>query len=188
MTLTDIFCSSQVILPQSGSIFIAGGDNWTGSATTNTGNNNSNIFRYSDNTLSRDRKPDTTINNMNRRRWYSSSTVLANGEIYIQGGTDGGGCVRDPQAWRHLPVLTTVDTTGRCRNCFHETSWRWTARCSASTTAAQMYFVNPSGTGQITTCSRGRYLPQMPAGSPARRCSDRERFFSSAGIPTIGRN
>ena len=27
---SDIFCSSQLILPQSGSIFIAGGDNWTG--------------------------------------------------------------------------------------------------------------------------------------------------------------
>ena len=44
MTLTDVFCSSQVVLPQSGSILIAGGDNWTGSNTTNTGNNNSNIF------------------------------------------------------------------------------------------------------------------------------------------------
>ena len=32
MTLTDIFCSSQVILPATGSIFIAGGDNWTGTA------------------------------------------------------------------------------------------------------------------------------------------------------------
>ena len=48
MTLTDIFCSSQVILPQSGEIFIAGGDNWTGTGTTNTGNNNSNIFDYAE--------------------------------------------------------------------------------------------------------------------------------------------
>src|SRR5689334_24223790 len=43
-TGTDIFCSSQLILPQSGNIFLAGGDNWTGSATTNTGNNNTNVF------------------------------------------------------------------------------------------------------------------------------------------------
>ena len=53
MTLTDIFCSSQVILPQSGEILIAGGDNWTGSGTTNTGNNNSNLFDFSSNTLAR---------------------------------------------------------------------------------------------------------------------------------------
>ena len=30
MTLTDLFCSAQVILPDTGRIFIAGGDNWTG--------------------------------------------------------------------------------------------------------------------------------------------------------------
>ena len=30
---TDIFCSSQVIMPETGSIFIAGGDNWTGTGT-----------------------------------------------------------------------------------------------------------------------------------------------------------
>ena len=58
---TDIFCSSQVILPQSGSVFIAGGDNWTGTATTNTGNNNSNIFRPSDNTLYRETTPAAAV-------------------------------------------------------------------------------------------------------------------------------
>ena len=82
MTLTDIFCSSQIILPQTGDILIAGGDNWTGSGTTNTGNNNSNIFDYGDNTLARSA-------NMHRARWYSSSTALLNGEIYIQGGSGG---------------------------------------------------------------------------------------------------
>ncbi len=34
-TGTDIFCSSQVLLPQSGNLFIAGGDVWTGTQTTN---------------------------------------------------------------------------------------------------------------------------------------------------------
>ena len=82
MTLTDIFCSSQIILPQSGEILIAGGDNWTGTGTTNTGNNNSNIFDYGDNTLARSAS-------MNRARWYSSATALLNGEIYIQGGSGG---------------------------------------------------------------------------------------------------
>src|SRR6185503_25025 len=89
---SDIFCSSQVILPQSGSIFIAGGDNWTGTGTTNTGNNNSNIFRPSDNTLYRETVTQQPLvyRNMNRARWYSSSTALTNGEIYIQGGNGGG--------------------------------------------------------------------------------------------------
>ncbi len=78
LTLTDLFCSSQVVLPDSGSVFIAAGDNWTGTSTTNTGNNNTNIFRPSDDSLSRG-------NNMARARWYSSSTVLTNGEVYVQG-------------------------------------------------------------------------------------------------------
>jgi hypothetical protein len=70
------------VLPQSGNIFVAGGDNWTGSATTNTGNNNTNVFTTASNSLARG-------NNLNRPRWYSSSITLLNGEIYIQGGTGG---------------------------------------------------------------------------------------------------
>ena len=30
VTATDIFCGSQVVLPQGGQVFLAGGDNWTG--------------------------------------------------------------------------------------------------------------------------------------------------------------
>jgi hypothetical protein len=78
LTLTDLFCSSQVILPQSGEIFIAGGDNFINGGTNNQGNNNSNLFDYTDDTLVRSA-------NMFRARWYSSSTVMINGEVYIQG-------------------------------------------------------------------------------------------------------
>jgi hypothetical protein len=48
-TGTDLFCSAQLLLPPSSptstpSVFIGGGDNWTGTGTTNSGNNNSNVF------------------------------------------------------------------------------------------------------------------------------------------------
>ena len=82
VTATDIFCGSQLVLPQGGQVFLAGGDNWTGTGTTNTGNNNSNMLHLSSNVLSRG-------NNINRARWYSSSTVLLNGEVMIQGGSGG---------------------------------------------------------------------------------------------------
>ena len=36
-TGTDIFCSSQVVVPQGNQVFIAGGDNWTGAGTNNHG-------------------------------------------------------------------------------------------------------------------------------------------------------
>jgi hypothetical protein len=80
-TGTDIFCSSQVLLPQ-GDIFVAGGDNFVNNATTNTGNSDSNIFAPATNSLTR-------AGSMIRARWYSSVTTLPNGESYIQGGTGG---------------------------------------------------------------------------------------------------
>ena len=64
-TGTDIFCSSQVLLPQSGNLFIAGGDVWTGTQTTNGPNNNSNLYDSASTSLTRGI-------NMNRARWYST--------------------------------------------------------------------------------------------------------------------
>jgi hypothetical protein len=85
-TKTDIFCSAQIMLPQSGNVLVAGGDNWTGTSTTNTGNNNSNIFTPRNNSL-----PDslTGSGTMNRSRWYASPVTLPDGRIYIQGGSGG---------------------------------------------------------------------------------------------------
>lgn len=89
-TTTDIFCSAQIILPQSGDVLIAGGDNWTGSSTTNTGNNHSNIFSPNANTLTPEYGSDgITRKTMNRARWYATPTTLPDGQIYIQGGTSG---------------------------------------------------------------------------------------------------
>ena len=96
-TGTDIFCSSQVVVPQGNQVFIAGGDNWTGAGTTNTGNNNSNTFDYTNNTLTRN-------NNMNRARWYSSSIALPNGEIYIQGGSGGTDLPGNSRRQRRIPA------------------------------------------------------------------------------------
>ncbi len=80
MTLTDLFCSSQIVLPQNGTVLISGGDNWTGSSVTNTGNRRTTI--YSNESLSR-------ANDMNRARWYATSTILPSGEVYLQGGSGG---------------------------------------------------------------------------------------------------
>ena len=78
------------MLPQGGQVFIAGGDNWTGTGTTNTGNNNTNLLDLSSNTLTRG-------NNMNRARWYSGSIVLLNGEIYDPGRLGRHRPPRDPR-------------------------------------------------------------------------------------------
>ena len=142
MTLTDIFCSSQIILPQSGEILISGGDNWTGSGTTNTGNNNSNIFDFGDNSLARSA-------NMNRSRWYSSSTALVNGEIYIQGGSGGADRpeVRDTSGGFRL--LTGANTSGYA-TLFPRNFLSPDGRVFGYDTSGKMYFVATGGAGSLS--------------------------------------
>jgi len=104
-TSTDLFCSAQLILPQSLDMLIVGGDNWTGSQTTNTGNNNSNLFRYSNNSL-------TPSANMNLPRWYATMTTLPNGGVYIQGGLGGEAHPEVRLPGGGFQLLTGVDTSG----------------------------------------------------------------------------
>ena len=142
MTLTDIFCSSQVILPQSGQILISGGDNWTGTGTTNTGNNNSNIFDTFGNTLARSA-------NMNRARWYSSSTVLVNGDVYIQGGSGGGDFPEVRQGDGTFRLLTTAGTSGFDAT-FPRNFLAPDGRIFGYDTTGRMYYVNAGGTGTVS--------------------------------------
>ncbi|MBT9595726.1 MAG: DUF1929 domain-containing protein [Vitreoscilla sp.] len=81
---TDLFCSSQLLLPgpTGPRVMIAGGDNWTGTATANTGNTNGNLFDPADNSLTRN-------GDMILPRWYASATMLVNGEVLVQGGSGG---------------------------------------------------------------------------------------------------
>jgi hypothetical protein len=104
-THTDIFCSAQIVLPQSGNVLVAGGDNWTGTATTNTGNNNSNIFSPSDNNLT------PSGNTMNRPRWYASPITLPDGRTYIQGGIGGEDHPELRDSEGNFDLLTGVDTS-----------------------------------------------------------------------------
>ncbi|HKX41996.1 MAG TPA: PA14 domain-containing protein [Burkholderiaceae bacterium] len=140
---TDIFCSSQVLLPQSGNVFIAGGDVWTGTKTTNTANNNSNLYDSASMSLTRGI-------NMNRSRWYSSSTTLINGETYIQGGSGGA----DRPEIRGLDgtfrLMSSIDTsaisTSYPRN-FVAPDGRIFGYHPSN---GQMYWVDPTGSGSIT--------------------------------------
>src|SRR4051794_10526617 len=103
-TQTDVFCDAQIVLPQSGNVLLAGGDNWTGTSTTNTANNNSDIFSPGDNTLTRS-------GNMNRPRWYASPTTLPDGRTYIQGGSGGNDRPEVRDAGGTFRLLTGVDTS-----------------------------------------------------------------------------
>ena len=142
VTNTDIFCGSQVVLPQGGSVFLAGGDNWTGTGTTNTGNNNSNVLDLSSSILSRG-------NNMNRARWYSGSTVLLNGEVYIQGGSSGTDRPEVRQQNGTFRLLSGADTS-TLDFMYPRNFIAPDGRVFGYDSGGRMYYVNPTGTGTIT--------------------------------------
>jgi len=151
VTNTDIFCGSQVVLPQGGQVFLAGGDNWTGTGTTNTGNNNSNVLTLSSNVLARG-------NNMNRARWYSGSTVLLNGEVYVQGGSSGTDRPEVRQANGTFRLLSTTDTS-TLDFMYPRNFIAPDGRVFGYDSGGRMYYVNPSGTGSITTV--GQFASQF---------------------------
>ena len=143
---TDIFCSSQTVLPDGSGVFIAGGDNWTGSGTTNTGNNNSNLFANSSNALTRGP-------NMNRARWYSSSITLLNGDTYVQGGAGGADFPEVRTANGNFRLLSSASTSGL--------SWQYPrnfvapdGRVFGFDISGHMYYVDPNGGGSLATAGQ----------------------------------
>jgi hypothetical protein len=146
MTQTDLFCSAQVIDPNNGRVFITGGDLWTGTKTKNNGNNNSNTFKYQDNTLTRG--PD-----MYRPRWYATTTVLPNGEIYIQGGEGGADRPEVRKVDGTFRLLSNVDTSGL--NWYYPRNWLApNGKVFGYDAGGNMYYVDPSGTGQMTSLGK----------------------------------
>jgi YVTN family beta-propeller protein len=145
-TGTDLFCSAQLVLPQGGKVFIAGGDNWTGESTTLTGNNNSNVFDYANNTLTRN-------NDMNRARWYSTVTTLLNGEIYIQGG-DGGADRPEIRGTNGVFRLLTGANTSAFDTLYPRNFIAPDGRIFGYDSDGKMYYVDTSGTGSVTTAGQ----------------------------------
>ena len=139
---TDIFCSSQVIMALSGDIFIAGGDNYVNGGTNNTGNNNSNVFNSATNSLARG-------NNLNRPRWYSTSTTLLNGEIYVQGGNGGGDLPEIRDIAGGLRLLSNVNTGGYSAT-FPRNFLAPDGRIFGFDNSGKMYYVTPGGSGLLT--------------------------------------
>ncbi|HZI77942.1 MAG TPA: galactose oxidase-like domain-containing protein, partial [Vicinamibacterales bacterium] len=139
---TDLFCSSQLVLPAGGQVFVAGGDNWTGTGTTNTGNNNSNLIDYGSETITRQA-------NMNRPRWYSSSITLLNGETYIQGGSGGTDRPEARETSGAFRLLTGANT-GSLDFMYPRNFIAPDGRVFGYDSAGRMYYVNPAGAGSIT--------------------------------------
>jgi hypothetical protein len=146
VTATDIFCGSQVVLPQGGQVFLAGGDNWNGGPGddfTNTANNNTTVLDLSSNVLARG-------NNMNRARWYSGSTVQLNGEVYIQGGSGGGAGVPEVrQTNGTMRLLSGIDSSA-LDFTYPRNFIAPDGRVFGFDSDGRMFYANPAGTGVMT--------------------------------------
>jgi YVTN family beta-propeller protein len=161
VTGTDIFCSAQLVLPQDGSVFVSGGDNFEDGSTTNTGNNNTNLFDYRNDSLTRG-------NNLNRARWYGTATTLPNGEVYIQGG-DGG---EDHPEIRGLDgsfrLLEGADTSDLSSE-FPRNFIAPNGRIFGFDTSGRMYYVDPAGEGSFTRVGNLGYLGGTSSAAMFRR-------------------
>ena len=122
---------------------------------------------------------------MNRARWYSSSTVLVNGEIYIQGGNGGGDRPEVRQQNGNFRLLIDAGTTGFARPS-RATSSRPTAASSATTRTGKCTTSMRRGTGSLTARASSRR--RTPAGPRARRCSGPARSCRWAATRTAPRS
>lgn len=146
-TGVDMFCSSQLLLPPTSAsstpqVFVAGGDNWTGTGTTNTGNRDTVVINPGTGVLQRSAQ-------MNRARWYSTSTTLPNGEIYIQGGSGGTDRPEVRQTNGSFRALSGADTAG-LQFMYPRNFITPDGRLFGYDGAGAMYFVNPADAGSVT--------------------------------------
>ena len=169
-TVTDIFCSAQILLPGSEAVFIAGGDNWDGSKVTNVGNNDTNVLDPATNRL-------TPGRDMFRPRWYATMTTLPNGEIYIQGGKGGADRAEVRQVDGTHRLLAAMDTSRI--DYYYPRNWVAPNGKVFGYTKFQMYEVDPAGAGRLTN------LASLPADGPAGIGSS-EVMFAPGRILRMG--
>jgi large repetitive protein len=171
VTATDIFCSSQVILPQNGDIFIAGGDNLVNGRTTNTGNYNTNIFSPASNSLARGA-------DLNRPRWYSTSTTLLDGQIYIQGGNGGADVPEVRDAAGGIRLLANVNTSAYAPR-YPRNFVAPDGRIFGFDVVGRMYYVIPSGSGAISIVGQ---LPGATSGTSSAAMFEPGRILQMGGV------
>ena len=146
-TGTDTFCNAQLLLPQgTGEVLLAGGDNWTGTNTTNTGNANTLLFKTSDRSLTRSL-------DMFRPRWYATLTSMPNGEVFVQGGRNGEDRAEVRKTDGTYRLLDNIDTT--LLHWYYPRNWvAPDGRVFGFDTYGQMYYVDITGNGALTNAGR----------------------------------
>ncbi|MGH8249488.1 MAG: galactose oxidase-like domain-containing protein, partial [Steroidobacteraceae bacterium] len=137
---TFLFCSSQLVLPAGNGVFIAGGN------VAGNPSNDSNVFDYGNDRLNR-------TNDLNRPRYYSTTTTLLNGHTYIQGGLGG----EDRPEVRDLAgvfrLLSGANTSG-LNAAYPRNYIAPDGRIFGYDDTGSTYFVDSSGQGSLTMSGR----------------------------------
>jgi YVTN family beta-propeller protein len=154
-TGTDIFCSSNVLLPSESpgspaSVFIAGGN-----GTENGVNRNSVVLDVATGTLTR-------RSDMQRARWYATSTTLINGEVYIQGGINGTDRPEVRSLAGNLRLLSAANTSAF--DFYYPRNFvAPDGRVFGFESNGQMYYVDTAGNGSIALA--GQFSSQYAGAS-----------------------
>jgi hypothetical protein len=164
ITGTDVFCGTQLVLPGTGQVLLAGGDRPV-NGKRNYAVADVNFFNPADNTMRRDPVP------MNYRRWYGTAVTTAQGEVVVVGGRDD----RDfpgvgpfppttptfsttPEiyvpgvGWRSLTTAQSDEAYGEFRaNWWYPESWLAPdGRIWTLTNDGYFFALDPAGTGTLT--------------------------------------
>jgi Domain of unknown function (DUF1929) len=162
-TGSDIFCSTQLLLPQTGNVLLVGGD-LTVNGVRNYAIKDINLFNPITKTLTK--QPA-----MKYRRWYATAVTTATGEQVILGGRDSRDWAGGPGApkttatypttpevynrttgWRTLTGVTSNEAWGTVSgNWWYPQAWLApNGRIVSIGHSGNIYSVNPAGTGTLT--------------------------------------
>jgi hypothetical protein len=146
--MTDLFCSSCVIVPSTGEILIAGGDSRGRGAAVNNGVNDVNVFDYRSMSISQSETGDMAF-----ARWYGTPVTLANGKILQLGGRNGSGTgVGVPElytpgtGWK---TLVDAQSPIVANDWFYPRAWLASNGRVVLLQNANVAVMDPSGNGSI---------------------------------------
>lgn len=152
-TGTDLFCSSQIVLPDSAKVLMTGGDQLGGG---NPGNPNTTLFDDQDSSLT-----DAGMT-MEYARWYPTTITLPNGEILAQGGRahdDPNVPVLTPEVfntgsgWRTLNGATSEYAYGGFK-WWYPRSWILPNGLAFGISGTSMFYVDYQNDGNIVSAGR----------------------------------
>lgn len=151
-TATDIFCSGQSVLPESGQVFLPGGDATIG-GIRGFSNARTTIFDPKANEM-------RSGQSMVFKRWYPTVVPLRSGNKLVLGGREDKGPtpVRTPEiflkdgSWRLLPGATSEAAFGVVSgNWWYPRAWpARDGRVFVLGNQGRMFFVTTAGDGSIT--------------------------------------